>query len=35
MERQAVAQMHGMKIQYLHGIELHGMKINDVIKLIS
>ena len=30
MERPAVAQIHGMKLQYLHGIELHGMKINDV-----
>ena len=34
MQRPAVAQIHGMKLQYLHGIELHGMKINDVIKLI-
>ena len=34
MERPAVAQMHGMKLQYLQGIELHGMTINDVIKLI-
>ena len=33
MERPAIAQIHGMKLQYLHGIELHGMKINDVIKL--
>ena len=30
MERPAVAQIHGMKLQYLHGTELHGMKINDV-----
>ena len=34
MERLAVAQIHGMKLQYLHGIELHGMNINDVIKLV-
>lgn len=32
MERPAVAQIHGMKLQYLHGIELHGMKINDMLK---
>ena len=36
MEQPAVAQIRGVTItmKHLHGIQLHGMKVNDVIKLI-